>query len=154
MQNRRRWLHPRNIVLGILGVFVLIQLVPVWLWQTNPPVQSEPVWASDNVRAIVQRSCYDCHSNQTVWPWYSKVAPMSWLVTNHVREGREKLNFTEWNQGGDGDADEIAEVIQNGEMPEASYLWIHTDARLTDEEKQALIQAFPGEPGGESEEDK
>ncbi len=79
----------------LIIALVAIQLVPVD--RTNPPVETE-VPATVEVRSILRRACYDCHSNETVWPWYSRIAPISWLVARDVREGREKVNLSTWNQ--------------------------------------------------------
>ena len=133
---------------GLIGLpialFLAIQLIPVWLLQNNPPVVAEPNWDSPETRALAQRACFDCHSNETVWPWYSRVAPVSWLVTLDTIRGRRHLNFSEWGgagggEGGEGGGDELGEKINNGDMPPASYLPLHPDARLTDAEKQQLI---------------
>lgn len=131
------------LIIGIIlvGVFGLIQLVPYGHDHTNPPVVSTPSWDSAQTQAIAEKACYDCHSNQTVWPWYSNVAPVSWLVLRDVQEGRLNLNFSDWSnyQLMAGDA---AAVVQSGKMPPAQYLIIHSDARLTDAEKQQLIQGL------------
>lgn len=130
------------IVFGILGAVVfglLIQLIPFGKDHTNPPVVGEPAWDSPETRALAQRACFDCHSNETVWPWYSNIAPVSWLVYRDVEEGRSKLNFSEWGVSRQEDLEEIIEVIQNGEMPMPIYLIQHPEARLSAEEKQALI---------------
>ena len=146
----------RLVLLGLalLGAaFVAIQLVPVWLLQANPPVVSEPKWDSPATRALAQRACFDCHSNETTWPLYARIAPVSWLVTLDVVRGRRALNFSEWGvaRGGEigeegegferGD-DEFAELIASGEMPPASYLLTHPNARLTEAEKQQLIDGL------------
>lgn len=86
---------PRNIVIAVIGIWILAS-VPVWFFQTNPPVTSEPAWDSPQTRALAQRACFDCHSNETKWPIYSRIAPVSFVVTHHVVEGREHLNFSEW----------------------------------------------------------
>jgi hypothetical protein len=88
--------------------------------------------------------CFDCHSNETVWPWYSRVAPASWLVTRHVTEGREHLNFSEWSRAHEpGEAaEESAELILDGEMPTRDYLLIHPEAKLTPAEQQLLIDGL------------
>lgn len=131
------------IVLGALALFLLIQLVPFGKTYTNPPVVAEPNWDSPETRALAKRACFDCHSNETVWPWYSRVAPVSWLVARDVQEGREKLNFSEWGRGDrEEEADEVAEVIQKGEMPMPIYLVQHPEARLTDAEKEQLIRGL------------
>jgi cytochrome c551/c552 len=134
-----RWIAGAAIVL-----VVLIQLVPVWAVQQNPPVHSEPDWSNAEAQAIARRACYDCHSNETVWPLYSKIAPVSWLVTYDVVEGREKLNFSEWALGGGKEADDIAETVAEGEMPPRIYTIMHPEAVLSDAERQVLMDAFGG----------
>ncbi len=84
------------LVLAAAG-FGLLQLVPYGRNHTNPPVAAEPAWASAQTRALAVRACFDCHSNETTWPWYSNVAPVSWLIQRDVDEGRRRLNFSEWN---------------------------------------------------------
>lgn len=131
------------VVLGILAVgFIAIQLIPVD--RTNPPVLSEPNWDSPQTRQLAERACFDCHSNETVWPWYSYVAPVSWLVAHDVQEGRQVINFSDWeNVRGEGrSAGEMAEAIHGGWMPPAIFLPMHPEARLTQEEKDALIQGL------------
>jgi len=120
-------------------VGLLIQLIPLPGRNNNPPVVSEPNWDSPQTRALAKRACFDCHSNETVWLWYSYVAPVSWLVYNDTMQGRSRLNFSEWNTRSQGDVGEIAGIIQEGEMPPAIYLPTHPAARLTAAEKQQLI---------------
>jgi mono/diheme cytochrome c family protein len=131
-----------KVALGIVGLIVVgalaIQFIPVN--RTNPPIVQEPQWDSSQTRALAQRACFDCHSNETVWPWYSYVAPVSWGIADHVHEGRQKLNFSDW--GNAGETDEIIEVILEGEMPLGNYLWIHPEARLTQTEQQSLVQGL------------
>ncbi len=95
-------------LLVLLAGFLLIQLVPYGRNHTNPPVLQEPNWDSPQTRALAQRACFDCHSNETEWPWYSHVAPVSWLVQRDVEEGREKVNFSTWGQGGAEEGEELA----------------------------------------------
>lgn len=137
------------IFLILLILLILIQFIRVD--QTNPESNSESnyfVVASvpTQVQSIMRESCFDCHSNQTVYPWYSKVAPASWFLNNHIKEGREKINFSEWDIYALEDQinihSECIEVIQENEMPLKSYTLIHSKARLSDEEKAALIQWF------------
>lgn len=128
---------------ALLGIFLLVQLVPYGRNHSNPPVLSEPNWDSPETRALAERACFDCHSNETQWPWYSNVAPVSWLVVRDTMEGRDHLNFSEWGQGGEGEeAEEILEVIQSGEMPPAQYVLMHSQANLSAEEQQALIEGL------------
>jgi len=129
----------RIAALVILVGFVLIQFIPID--RTNPAVTREVAWNAPETRALAQRACFDCHSNETVWPWYSYVAPISLRIASHVEEGREHLNFSAWDQPNE-DFEEIAKVIERGQMPTADYLLIHTEAQLSDTEKQALLEGL------------
>jgi hypothetical protein len=136
---RKRWKKiALGILLGLVAVFAIIQLVPYGRDHRNPPVAAEPAWDRPETRALAARACFDCHSNETSWPWYAHVAPASWLVQDHVDEGRQVLNFSEWNRAQD-EADEAAEEVEEGEMPPRSYLWLHPEARLSDAERQQLV---------------
>ena len=127
------------LVIGIIG----IQLVPYGRNHSNPSVQSEPSWDSPETRALAERACFDCHSNETAWPWYSIVAPVSWLVQHDTEEGRQILNFSEWDQGGHPrEIDELWEVLEHGSMPPAVYLPTHPEAKLTPAEAEQLIAGF------------
>lgn len=125
-------------LLAIAGAFVLIQLVPYGRSHTDPPVTMEPKWDSALTRSLAQGSCFDCHSNQTTWPLYSDVAPISWWVQQHVDSGRSALNFSAWDKPQDG-ADSVAEVINDGSMPPWYYTAFHWSARLSASEKAELI---------------
>ena len=121
-------------------VLIGIQFIPVD--RVNPPIQSE-LMAPEDVDAILRRACYDCHSNETRWPLYSYIAPISWLVVGHVNEGRGDLNFSEWPTF-DFELQElalsdIAEQVSEGKMPLQSYTLIHRDAKLSDEERELLL---------------
>lgn len=131
------------LYLGIAAVVVfgLIQLVPFGHDHTNPPTVSEPNWVSPEARALVKQSCFQCHSNETEWPWYSNIAPASWLIAMDVKEGREQFNFSDW-QNHPGEVDEMAEEIQGGGMPPIQYWMFHPEAKLNDQQKQDLIQAL------------
>lgn len=124
---------------AVAGVAVLIQFVPVD--RTNPPVTREVRWDSDATRDLARRSCYDCHSNETEWPWYSSVAPASWLVAGDVAEGRTHLNFSTWDQPNE-DSDKIIEMVESGEMPLRKYTLAHPGARLSDEARAALVRGL------------
>jgi hypothetical protein len=128
------------IVLLGLVLFALIQLIPYGRSHTNPKVVQEPNWDTAT-RAIAKKACFDCHSNAVTWPWYSNIAPASWLVQRDVDEGRRRLNFSDWGRAG-SETGEFAEVIQGGDMPPFQYTLIHTSARLTAAEKQTLIQSL------------
>lgn len=137
---QRKWKRKLAVAVGILAVlFVLLQLVPVD--KTNPPVVSEPAWDSPETRALVKAACFDCHSNETVWPWHARIAPSSWLLAHDVEEGRSKLNFSEWT-GQQEELDELVEVVREGEMPPWYYAIMHKEAQLSDAEKQALIDGL------------
>jgi hypothetical protein len=120
-------------------IIAIIQFFPIS--RTNPPVESE-IPASDEVRSILRRACYDCHSNETIWPWYSRVAPVSWLVASDVREGREKLNFSRWNSYSEKKQTkllkDIREEVEEDEMPPITYRMMHKDARINAEATSAL----------------
>lgn len=132
--------------LTLAGLFLLIQIIPSHLPDTPDPGPHtlEPSGSTTpEVIALLQRACYDCHSTQTRYPWYSHVAPVSWLVISDVNEGRDKLNFSEWNSMPKrrqfhklGD---IKEQIEKGEMPLGIYLVMHHSARLSATERQALV---------------
>src|SRR6185437_8558724 len=117
---------------------VLVQFIPFGHSHINPPVTGEPAWASPETRLLFRRACFDCHSNETVWPWYSHVAPVSWLVQRDVDGGRRHLNFTEWDQP-QRHAKHVAAEVNQGDMPPWYYLPMHPAARLTAAEKQALL---------------
>jgi hypothetical protein len=126
------------VVIAFVVLGVLIQFIPLPGRGNNPAIGAEPKWDSPQTRALVKRACFDCHSNETLWPLYSYVAPVSWLIYNDVMEGRSRLNFSEWNRP-QRSAGEIAAIIQEGEMPPAIYTPLHPSARLTSTEKQQLI---------------
>jgi hypothetical protein len=134
----------RALIGGIIGIVILtiaIQFVPHGLDQTNLPVQAEPKWSSPAVRDLAVRACFDCHSNQTVWPWYSNIAPMSWLIQRDVDQGRRRLDFSEWNTRQRGSRD-VAEVIQRGTMPQWYYVMLHPSAKLSTAEAETLVQGL------------
>lgn len=127
---------------GILA----LQLVPYGRSHVNPPVLSEPRWSSPQVRQLAVRACFDCHSNETEWPWYSNVAPMSWLVQRDVERGRDELNWSEWEDG-EEEGEDMVETIVEGEMPPLRYELAHSRARLSKTElrelTEGLIATFP-----------
>src|SRR4051812_47792921 len=102
---------------AIVGVFVGIQLIPYRV--TNPPVRQEPKWDSAQTRQLAVAACFDCHSNQTHTESWEDIAPLSWWITNHVDEGRDKLNFSEWGSG--GGAGGPARAARHGPTPPPAY---------------------------------
>ena len=138
MGRYRKWIE-RGLV-GSLGLLIVIQLVPYGRDHSNPAVVAEPAWDSPQTRELAVRACFDCHSNETIWPWYSNVAPISWLTQRHVDEGREELNFSEWQLEQEGE--EAAETVRERSMPTRDYLLTHPDARLTDTERADLASGL------------
>ena len=128
-----RWIKRTIIVTG--GLAIAIQFVPVS--RTNPPIVKELNWDSPKTKVIAQRACFDCHSNEVKWPWYSHVAPMSWLIANDVKDARERFNFSEISA--EDRAGILVKRINNGEMPLPRYLALHHEARLTETEKKEFI---------------
>jgi hypothetical protein len=127
-----------KIVKWSLFAAILIQLIPFGHTHVNPPQTKEPAWSSPEMRELVRRACFDCHSNTTTWPWYSNIAPVSWLVQRDVNGGRSHLNFTEWTLP-QRHAKDVAQEVKGGDMPPWFYLPMHPAAKLTEAEKQALI---------------
>ncbi len=119
-------------------LFLVIQLVPYGRSHDNPPTIAEPQWSSVRVRQLTRDACFDCHSNETTWPWYSNVAPVSWMVQHDVDSGRATLNFSEWNRPQEAEPDEIADVVKSGEMPPWYYRIAHPNSRLSGAERAAL----------------
>jgi len=134
-----RWLP---VVIAV--VFGAIQFIPVD--RTNPPVETEFV-AGPEAAAVLRRCCYDCHSNETVWPWYSRVAPVSWFVSDHINEGRLELNFSTWNRYADADRlkklTKVRKQVEKGKMPLKSYLLIHRHAQLSPADISILATLAP-----------
>ncbi len=142
--------------IGVLAVvaFGVIQLIPVD--RSNPPGETD-IPTSPDVKAILKRACYDCHSNETVWPWYSRVAPVSWLVVWDVRKGREELNFSTWNRYGAEErakkVKESREEVEDGEMPPWFYVAVHPQARLSTEDR-GVLDAWAGGRSGPTDDNE
>jgi hypothetical protein len=131
----------RSLIGAVIGVVFLVlvaQVVPYGHNHSDAPVIAEPNWDSPQTRDLAARACFDCHSNQTEWPWYSNVAPMSWLIQHDADEGRSKLNFSEWNRP-QRETRQAGRDVQRGEMPPWYYVLIHPNANLSPIEKQTLI---------------
>ena len=127
-----------TLSIAVALVFLLAQLVPYGREHTNPPEGTLASFDSPVTKDLAQRACFDCHSNETVWPWYSHVAPMSWLVQRDVDEGRRALNYSEWDRG-QREARESAKSVRKGEMPPWFYALPGTSASLTPAERSTLI---------------
>ena len=123
-----------------LVVLLAIQLVPYGHDRTNPPVVAEPRWDSPVTRALAERACFDCHSHETRWPAYSRIAPVSWLIAHDVADGREALNFSAWQPP--REPDRVPEEVREGEMPPSIYTLMHASAKLNDAERRALADGL------------
>jgi Haem-binding domain len=143
-----RWLPERRsrrivllVIVVVVVVFGLIQLVPYRV--DNPPVTQEPPWDSARTRQLAVAACFDCHSNDTHTYFWEDIAPVSWWITNHVKEGRAALNFSECTKSG-GESGDAVETIRNGSMPPGYYTWLglHSDAQLTAKERQELADGL------------
>ena len=133
---------------SILVMLPVIQAVPYGRAHSNPPITGEPQWSSPRTRELMVRACFGCHSNEVEYPSYASVAPISWVVEAHVAEGREKVNYSEFDQR-QRDADETIEVIEEGSMPPTYYTRFgrHPEAKLTSAELQELIDGLRATPG-------
>jgi len=128
----------KKVIIGIVALFIIIQIVPYGREHDNPEVMTYPGWDSQKTADLFNAACKDCHSNYTEWPWYSNVAPVSWLVQSDVYEGREHFNINAVNLTAHK-VKEAIEEIEHGEMPLWIYLPMHPEADLTDVQKQELI---------------
>jgi hypothetical protein len=128
-------------VLIFTGLFGALQLVPYGRASSNPPVVAEPAWDSPRTRELAKRACFDCHSNETRWPWYAKVAPFSWVMQHHVETGRSVLNFSEWTRPYVLAEQAGSEVIRT-EMPPRGYRMLHDHAQLTIDERVELARGL------------
>ena len=131
-----------SIPLAIAGGFLLIQAVPYGREHSNPPVTGTPPWDSPRTKQLFDQACANCHSHQTIWPWYSHIAPVSWLTQNDVDDGRHHLNVSTWGAKPQKHATDAADEVREGEMPPWFYLPTHAEARLSDGEKKELADGL------------
>jgi mono/diheme cytochrome c family protein len=124
--------------LGLVALLVAIQLVPYGRDHTNPAGGRQIAWDGPRTEQLMTDACMDCHSNLTKWPWYSNIAPISWLVQKDVEDGRGELNLST----GEAELEEMIETIRDGSMPPWQYKPTHPGARLSDQEKQDLIRGL------------
>jgi len=140
---KRGWLRITLIVLVVL--FVVIQFIPVP--RTNPPIRADLV-APPDVKAVITKGCYDCHSNATTWPWYVHVAPVSWLLWSDVNDGRGKMNFSEWETYPPDTKAKLMKrswrEVSGGDMPPWYYRMMHPPSRLSDADK-AILKKWSGQ---------
>ena len=135
----------RIIPIALLGILLILQLFQID--KTNPPIDSnKDLITLENppaeIASLLKNACYDCHAHTTKYPWYTNVAPVSWWIKGHIDHGREELNFSTWS---DYDADkrahkleEVAEEVLEKHMPLKSYVWLHPEAKMNEEQRQAL----------------
>ncbi len=129
-------------ILAAVVLFAFMQIIPYGKDHTNPKVVKEVKWDSAQTKKLFYRACGDCHSNITKWPWYSKVAPISWLVASDVQEGRDHLNVSMWGLQRKNKGNEAAKALKEGDMPPWIFTVNHPEARLTDSEKQILVRGL------------
>lgn len=141
----------KAISAAVILTAVAIQFIPYGKDYTNPPVMSEPQWDSPKTKALFNRACADCHSNETKYPWYSKIAPVSWLVMHDIEEGRETLNVSMLGLQKENKVKDAAEEVKEGEMPILPYIIAHPEARLSDAEKKELAEGLEKTFGVEEE---
>jgi len=138
----RRLLKVLGVTLAVIvGLFALMQLVPYGRTHSNPPVREEPPWDSPRTRALAARACFDCHSNETRWPWYADLAPFSWVVQWDVETARSVINFSEWNRTYELAA-YAGSSVRTGSMPLIKYKMAHPEAQLTEQETQDLVRGL------------
>ncbi|MEO8514262.1 MAG: heme-binding domain-containing protein [Ignavibacteria bacterium] len=132
------------LVIGLIAIQFFNRPDKTAKTEITPANITKVMTVPSNVESILKRSCYDCHSNQTVWPWYTNVAPVSWLVADDVVKGRKKMNFSEWTNLSESKREarlnDICEEIKADEMPLSNYLIIHGDAKLSQADKDILCK--------------
>ncbi len=142
----------KKITIALSAILVIIQFFRID--KTNPPVIQENDFLTitnppEDISKMIKSACYDCHSNESKYPWYTNISPISWWVKDHINEGRRELNFSEWGTFKDKrkkhKLEEVYEEVEEGEMPLESYLIIHDEAKLTTDQKTALINWFKAE---------
>jgi len=138
-----------KIIKILLAIFILIQFIRID--KTNPKVDQAQDFISiykpsESITKTLKSSCYDCHSNESKYPWYSNIAPVSWMVKHHIDEGREELNFSEWGifstKRKAKKIEEIIEEIEVGEMPMKPYVIMHNDAKISDTNRKKFLAFF------------
>ncbi len=125
----------------IVGIFLAMQAIPYGRTHSNPRVIKEPSWDSPRTRELAKRACFDCHSNETHWPWYANVAPFSWVVQRDVENARDVINFSAWNVEFPLAATSASSVL-TGNMPPVKYRMAHPEANLTPQEMQDLARGL------------
>ncbi len=141
-----------RLVLLLIFVGLVIQVIPYGRDHDNPRTVQEIKWDTPETRSLASSACMDCHSNLTAWPWYTNLAPISWLTSRDVEDGRAELNFSEWQRAQEVDLDDVIEAIREKDMPPLHYRAIHNGARLSDTERQQLeagiVASWRADPPG------
>jgi len=130
------------ISIAAIGALALLQVLPLGPHFSNPAVSGEPVWDSPRTKELFNRACADCHSHETKYPWYSNIAPVSWLVARDIDEGREHFNVSTWGVQKKNEGKDAAKEVREGEMPMWIYTLPHPEAKLSEAEKQELISGL------------
>ncbi len=143
-----------KILAGVVVAAVAIQFVPYGKNHINPPIISEPKWDSPRTKELFNNACANCHSHETKYPWYSNVAPVSWLLQRDIDEGREHFNVSVWGAQKKNKGKDAAKEVREGEMPPWFYLPTHPEAKLTDTQKQELISGLEKTFGKEKAEEE
>ncbi|ADR32765.1 cytochrome c [Sulfuricurvum kujiense DSM 16994] len=144
----------KTVSVAVIAAVVAIQFIPYGKDHTNPPIVSEPQWDSPRTKELFNRACADCHSNETAYPWYSNIAPVSWLIAHDIDEGREHFNVSMWGAQKKNEGEDAAKEVREGEMPIWFYTIPHPEAKLSSSEKQELISGLEKTFGKEEEEEK
>ena len=145
----KKYLTKKNIAIFLVFLFLAIQSIRID--KTTEPVNPATDFialtvANTEIAGMLKTACYDCHSNQPTYPWYTNIAPVSWWIKHHIDEGSHHLNFSIWGtykeKRKNHKLDECVEMVEEGEMPMSSYTIMHGDAKLTDAQKQQLVEFF------------
>lgn len=142
------------IAFASVGALALLQILPLGPQFTNPSITGEPTWDSPRTKELFSRACADCHSHETKYPWYSNIAPVSWLVAHDINEGREHFNVSTWGVQKKNEGEDAAKEVREDEMPMWIYTIAHPEAKLSDSEKQELISGLEKTFGEEKSTEK
>ena len=147
----KKYFTKKKIFIGLVIVLLVMQAFRID--KTTKPVDTNTDFisvtgANAEVSNTLKIACYDCHSDQTIYPWYTNIAPVSWWIKHHIDEGSHHLNFSVWGTYKDKrkhhKLEECIELVEEGEMPMDSYTWTHKEAKLTDAQKLQLVEFFKG----------
>lgn len=139
----------KKILLALLAILIIMQFFGID--KSNPEVDPSEDFVAQQVSdpelgQLIKSACYDCHSYETEYPWYTSLAPLSYWIKGHINAGRDELNFSKWatypSKRQSHKMDESAEMIREKKMPLKSYTWLHSEAKLTDEQKERLAAFF------------